>query len=108
MPFSRTEITHCVTSLKSSPKKSCKREYGKNVMWKETDNYFKYTFLDPKSAEKETQVCQRMVLNTLSISKKQSKYQNSFLKRTTSGTVKQDEKMRHNKYIRVSKLSKVE
>ena len=53
-------------------------------------------------------MCQRMVLNTLSISKKQSKYQNSFLKRTTSGTVKQDEKMRHNKPIRVAKLSKVE
>ena len=47
-------------------------------------------------------MCQRMVLNMLSISKKQSKYQNSFLKRTTSGTVKQDEKMR------VAKLSKVE
>ena len=38
-------------------KRSRKREYDKNVTRRERGNSFKYTFLDPKCAEEEIQVC---------------------------------------------------
>ena len=49
-----------------------------------------YIFLDPKCAEEEIQVGQKMFCNMLSISK--ATIQTSFLKRTASGTVKQDKR----------------
>ena len=85
-------------------KRSRKREYDKNVTRRERGNSFKYTFLDPKCAEEEIQVCLKVFLNTLSISK--TKIQTSFLKRTASGTVKQDERERHKKHNRVERIRK--
>ena len=82
-----------VSWVEKSPKKEVVKEYDKNVTRRERDSNFKYTFLDPKCPEQETQVCQKMFLNTLSISK--TTIQTSFLKRTAIGTVKQNERGRH-------------
>ena len=47
-------------------------------------------------------MCEKMFSNTLSISK--TTIQTSFLKRTASGTIKQDKRGRHNKHSGVEKI----